>query len=324
MARAREEDRGLSTSNAGLLNERFYEGRPWAYFRRRLVHLAMTADPDAELVPPGGLTLTVGRTQIQLDLHDDENDREADVSPIANTRFVAAEGEVLLHHTSETLLRLALAHLPTADGTVPDAPWLALVRERSFEAFKTRVRKHFLDDDEIEVRRTAMQHLFARHPASDDEQADQRLDEFGRYLAYLARVFLDADAYNAAKHGFALRGERSSLDVRVDDLSVVEASGYSFEMLHAVPDPHGQRRWRLTERWYSIDVTVALIWLATALIENLWTVARRRYLGAELPVVFTPPPLSDLLDLEDGDPRRLVEMYSTLRYDDADSATSES
>ena len=67
-----------------------------------------------------------------------------------------------------------------------------------------------------------------------------------------------------------------------------------------------------------MDATVALIWIACALIENLWTVARRRDLGAPPPSVFTPPPLAELLELEEeaGDPRRLVEMYSTLRYSD--------
>ena len=168
-----------------------------------------------------------------------------------------------------------------AGTAVPDAPWLVLARERSFEGFKARVREQFLAEDDVEVRRAAMEVLFARHPAGDDEPSRRRLDELGRYVAYLARVFLDADAYNAAKHGFALRGERSSLDVRVDDRSVIEATGYSFEMLHVARDPGGHRRWRLTERWYSIDLTVALIWIATALIENLWLVARGRYLGVQ-------------------------------------------
>jgi len=313
MAQLREEDRGLSPDNAPMLNQRFYDAQPWAYFRRRLAHLAQTADPDAELVPPGGTMFTVGKAQVRLDPHEGE-DREADVSSIANTRFVAAEGEVLLHHTSETVLRLALAHLPAEDGALPEAPWLALARERSFKTFKERLRETFLADIDIHARRQSMQLLFDRHPARDDDGADQRLDELARYLAYLTRVVLDADAYNAAKHGFALRGDRSALDVHVDNHSVMAASGYSVALLHVVGDRSGRRRWRLTERWYSIDVTVALISTATDLLENLWAVARRRYLGAPLPVVFTPPPLSDLLELEDGDPRRLIEMYSTLRY----------
>ena len=127
----REEDRGLAPQNAALLNQRFYRGQPWAYFRRRLIHLAMTADPDSQLVPAGGIAFTVGKATLHLEVPTDD-EREADVSPVANTRFVAAEGEVLLHHTSETLLRLALAHLPDADGEFPDAPWLALARERSW------------------------------------------------------------------------------------------------------------------------------------------------------------------------------------------------
>ena len=117
--------------------------------------------------------------------------------------FVAVEGEVLLHHTSETLLRLALAHVPLADTAVPDAPWLVLARERSFNEFKARVREQFLVEDDLEVRRAAMEVLSARHPVGDDEASRRRLDELGRYIAYLARVFLDADAYNAAKRGFA-------------------------------------------------------------------------------------------------------------------------
>ena len=63
-------------------------------------------------------------------------------------------------------------------------------------------------------------------------------------------------------------------------------------------------------------MTIALIWIATGLIETLWAVARNRYLAEPLRQVFMPPALDWLLELEDGDPRRLVEMHSTLRYED--------
>jgi hypothetical protein len=52
--RGPEEDQGLSATNEEFLDERFYTARPWAYFRRRLIHLALTVDPTSELLSAPG------------------------------------------------------------------------------------------------------------------------------------------------------------------------------------------------------------------------------------------------------------------------------
>jgi hypothetical protein len=305
-----EQDRGLCASNDAFLDQRFYNARPWAYFRRRLAHLALTADPTAGAALAGGTTFTIGPVEIRLDPSEDD---DADISSIGSTRFVAIEAEMLLHHVSETLLRLALAHLPDTGGAKPPSPWLAIARQRSPKEFKKLIRRRFQNPDAKAVRQD-MRVLFGVHP-EDAVVADDRLDECARYLSYFASIFLDSDAYNAAKHGFALRGERSQLNVRVDDLEVVDVSGYSLDLLHVVTDG-GRKRWRVTTRWFSLEGSIALTWTATALLENLWTVGCQRRLGAPKVRVFSPPPLSTVLDLGEGDPRRLVEIKRDLAYDD--------
>src|SRR5690349_6380569 len=105
------------------------------------MHLVATADPSHQPFVEGR-TFEVDGLKLAFEAVDDVA-AEADVSSVTNTWFVAAESEVLLHHVSETLLRLSLALAPSADGEVPDAPWLELARERSFRSFKKRVRRAF-------------------------------------------------------------------------------------------------------------------------------------------------------------------------------------
>jgi hypothetical protein len=315
MVKIPEEDVGLSPDNAELVNARFYAGKPWGYFRRRLVHLAMTADPDAQLVT-GQTEFKVGDVSLRIDPHEGDTGREPDLSPIANTQFVAAEGEVLLHHVSETVLRLALAHAPESDGERPDAPGLKVARARSFAAVKQAIREQFIKHPDADYRRRRAKILFGSSPSDDEGTTNERLDELDGWLVYFAEIFLDSDAYNAAKHGFALRGERSAIDLRLEDTSVMEAAGYSLAYLHAPKGAHGRRRWQITTRWYSLEVTLALISTASDLIEALWTTARHRYRGAPRPPLYRPGSLPHLLARDDGDPRRLVEMYTALHYSD--------
>jgi hypothetical protein len=59
------------------------------------------------------------------------------------------------------------------------------------------------------------------------------------------------------------------------------------------------------------------------LTRGRWSpVARGRYLGVNRRSSSLRSPLTELLDLEDGDPGCLAAVYSTLRYDAADSVPS--
>lgn len=88
------------------LNQAFYATRPWEYFRQRERLLALTAGAPEKLLAVGREGVQVGRLHFQLDGDSagemqDAEDRE---------RFLLADSELLLHHVSETLLRLYLAH----------------------------------------------------------------------------------------------------------------------------------------------------------------------------------------------------------------------
>lgn len=314
MPRPRKEDRGLSPDSAQILDERFYSAQPWAYFRRRLVHLGLTADPSSEFALPIGASFKVGPVEIRLEPSDAEDD-EADVSSITTTRFVAIEAEMLLHHVSETLLRLALAHLPPRSPQPVESPWLAIARERSFSNFKNLVRERFVER-EPPATRPDMEALFDLHPEDDEAAANERLDDLARYLSYYASIFLDSDAYNAAKHGLALRGEQSNLKVQIEDRELLDVTGYNLDFLRVVEDSDQRSRWAITKRWFSLEVSIALVWLATSLLENLWSVGRQKRLGAARVRVFTPPSLDTLLRIADGNPRCLVEVKTNLPYDE--------
>ena len=102
-------------------------------------------------------------------------------------------------------------------------------------AFKSRVDDEFVTPAQDGGQTSKMAALFAKHP-HDEREAAERLDVLASWVRYLAEVFLDADAYNAAKHGMALRGERSHLRVDVEGLNIIDTDGFSFELLHAVMD----------------------------------------------------------------------------------------
>jgi len=289
-----------------MLNRRFYEAEPWTYFRRRLSLLAEVADPESELSrPTTPKEFTVGRVTVALTPSADDG-RSADVSSRANTNFSAAEGEVLLHHTSETLLRLALAHLPTSGGSLPACPWFEVARLRAFQVFKKSIKERFvlLED---EAQRRAQAAILFGDATTSRAPVEDRLGELVRYLEFYARVFLDSDAYNAAKHGFVLQAEHSAADVQVEGQSIMAAAGPALTYLHKEG-----AEWTLTTRWYSLEATLALIYVATNLIEALWYRARMRYLGEGARLAYTPPPLDALTDHADGDVRRLMVMSQRI------------
>ena len=128
------EDEHLSWDNVPELNKEFYAMRPWEHLRYRLLHLAALAGHREQFralledgVRIGGLELGLTPT-----------DGVGDISAEGQVAFIAAETEILIQHTCETLLRLWFAHRPDVDGSIPDCPWLSLARDRSFGKFRQR------------------------------------------------------------------------------------------------------------------------------------------------------------------------------------------
>ena len=124
-------DQGLAPANFSALNERFYKMSPEDYFSRRLMSLMLWLGfPDGfQAALQSEFSAEGVGVQWRSDLPGDEAEKN-------RKRFSTADAEVILHHVSETLLRLYLVHASRSP-----CPWLDLARERSFAKFKKQVEK---------------------------------------------------------------------------------------------------------------------------------------------------------------------------------------
>jgi hypothetical protein len=135
----RREDDGLADQNYQPLNEEFYTGDPADYFIRRLQGLLiLKGKPDAlrELMLEG---IDAGGVRLQLSPGEGPGAESKEDDSEGRSRFVTADAWLLLHHASETLLRLYLAH----DQDAP-CPALEVARERRPGSFKEKVRTRFI------------------------------------------------------------------------------------------------------------------------------------------------------------------------------------
>ena len=121
---------------AEQLNETFYRTAPHDYFRQRLFNLLLVASKSDEIADLAGETITYGSLQVGRSPGSASNEEE---NSALVEQFVATEAEILLHHISETLLRLYLAH-----ETAPLCPWIEVTRLRNFREFKESARELFL------------------------------------------------------------------------------------------------------------------------------------------------------------------------------------
>ena len=293
-------DEGLLPENYERLNSDFYEGKPWLYFDRRLMHVArLAANAEAyhdALETPIRLGPMV-MAEVPRSHSDDEPPGLDDQS------FVAAEAQVLLHHTAETLLRLMHAHAPDTEGVFPPCAWLGMSRVRPWELnawIKTRIR-----DSSPEDRGRLAAKAFGEVLTSEE-----LTEAAAQHLGLCAEHFLDADSYNAAKHGFAVQGARRRLTVELPDLVLIDTQGLTIDWLAV---RRGQ--WVCTSRWFSVEATIAVSFMATRLIQALWIAARKRYLGTPVTLEFALAPPHDLFAAFGVPHPTLAEVEEPLAYD---------
>jgi hypothetical protein len=223
-------DDGLSDENYRPLNEEFYAGDPADYFLRRLQGLLITkGKPDAlralmlDGIDAGGVHTQLARGK-GPGAESEKDDAEG------RDRFITADAWLLLHHASETLLRLYLAH-----AQVPPSPPLEVARERQAGAFKRKVRARFISsqrspENYAENGEVFYGSLTADHLAGvDAENRQARLANIEGLLRLFASGFLDAEAYNAIKHSMAIRTGRSRFNVKVGDLDLGTTEGPHIE-----------------------------------------------------------------------------------------------
>jgi hypothetical protein len=151
-------------------------------------------------------------------------------------------------------------------------------------------------------------------PASAEEweAACENTEDF---LRLFARVFLDADAYNAVKHGFAVRPGQSRLNVEIDDHDFGSTEGPHLEYLTTKADERGRKYWVLATRWIDLGLVFQEIAIAQRMIDALWRTARWRYLGDDrgaLPRLDRPRVAELVVD----EAITWTEMTERMAYDD--------
>jgi hypothetical protein len=275
------EDVGLSPTNYPSVNREFYAGDPADYFLRRLqALLILKGKPDAmrALMADG---VDAGRVRLQLIPGDGPGAISEKDDANARDRFITADSWLLLHHASETLLRLYIAH--ATDGPCPA---LEVARVRGPGELKKKIRARFvpplapvhLEEDGV---------VFYGSPTAEGLSG---IDEDGRQallanvedlLRLFAGVVLEAESYNAIKHSMGIRTGRSRLNVKVENLDLGTTEGPHLEYVGIRETPE-RFVWAYKTRWLDFDLIAAQIYVAQRMILALWLMARHRYLGAEL------------------------------------------
>ncbi|HVA19654.1 MAG TPA: hypothetical protein VMU55_05740 [Solirubrobacteraceae bacterium] len=279
------EDDGLSVENYQPLNEEFYAGDPADYFIRRLQGLLiLKGKPDAlrELMLEG---VDAGGVRLQLTAGDGPGAESAKDDAEGRDRFVTADAWLLLHHASETLLRLYLAHTQGAP-----CPALEIARDRRAGAFKKQIRHRFIVSRRSPEHHAENGEAFYGSPTAeglsdaDDDSRQALLDNVEGLLRLFASTFLDAEAYNAIKHSMAIRTGNSRLNIKVGDRDLGTTEGPHIEYIGIRETPE-RFVWAHKTIWLDFDLIVARVYTAQRMILALWLVARHRYLGVQLDAI---------------------------------------
>jgi hypothetical protein len=110
-----------------------------------------------------------------------------------------------------------------------------------------------------------------------------------------AKLDDEAPLYNSAKHGLSAAPGNAAMQLGDPDAPVLSAIGPSITLLEAATDSQvGRKRWRQTTHWVSPDRRLALTYVVIQQIENLWTVARHRYLRMDGSSPLAPLPVDKI------------------------------
>lgn len=268
------------------MNRSFYGAAPYNYFRQRLTNIVLTAAAPnrlASLVSEG-----VALGEVTAYFMDDSESPLLDSH--ARDGYLALEATNLLHHCAETLLRLHLAH-----ESLSICPWFEVANLTRFWEFRQMVRERFREGirDNSDMARLCQVYFLVDDPGKitfAESGMAPSLDNINAYLTYFAGLILDeASVYNSSKHGFAIRSQ----DVAFEMVDVFKKSGPAVICLERQED----KTWRRVVRWVDVEQHLKLIEVACLLMEQLWLIAKARYLG-EIPEQLNPfgePTLKSIL-----------------------------
>lgn len=275
MAKSMPEDHGLSPDQFPELNGQFFreERGPHDYIHHRLRGLLLAASNGEAVTRALDEGLTVGKLRLRGHL------RPGSMTDEDMAQFAALEAVVLFHHAAETLVRLVLA----MEGD-PPCPWLELTRLRQPREFPKRT-KALADHLRSQAGKTfAAKVLYGRTTRPDtigEADWDDVVDGAAGLVRECAqRVASESSLYNSAKHGLStIQGDVSAeLLNGVGEATLTSPDLPSLTYLEGKHVSHqARRKWHMTTDWIEADRTVALVHLVANQVENLWKVARFRY-----------------------------------------------
>jgi hypothetical protein len=288
-------DDNLAKENYPGLNQTFYAMSPHAYLQRRLKSLLLWHGNPGGLDAVLSTEFVVEGITVGLGAEDDEEAKRQ------RDRFVVLEAEVLLHHVSETLLRLYLVH-----STESPCPWLDISRERNFAVFKKEVGKlrdrlgSGSERGRIEKTFFGTEHRDKLPIQVDEEDWDAASKNIADYLNFFAGHFLDSAPYNAAKHGLALLAGPAGFQLGAgeDTEPFLSRSGPALEYLSVERDETtGDPRWTHVTKWVMLRRAIAMTHLGCRLLEGIWGVGAWRRTGKRPEVIhlFNEPVFADVM-----------------------------
>lgn len=273
-----DQGRVLDQSQFPELNALFYTASPSDFIRMRINVMALIAAPDSSLAPAFAVDRELGSVRVTAGLVPGLDLR---------LQYMRTETVAIVHHASETLLRLYFAHID-----YPECPWLGIAATTNFKELKERVG----DLLDVGFDRESIARLFLGGIDPSDAGIDVTQEEFDdtvKALSYLlwdcgCRFIDDAYLYNAVKHGLTaidLPGGTPKMQTTDDDGTQIPLHGGPAHIyLHKNLNPSATA---LDGQWFvSMDDSnperdLAVAYVISQAIESLWAVAQRRYIGQQ-------------------------------------------
>ncbi len=236
------------------LNQQFYDLDPSLYLTVRMTHLALIATHDDEHA--ARLARGVEKDKLKLTLAGiTESSPER---PTPSQQFAAVEAEILLSHAAETVLRYVYAHAEPSS-----CPWQRMAALTSAGKFKAWVENGLLEAPDEQLDNVLVERLFVL-----DENGRRCVRVLRRYIREFARLFLDANAYNAGKHGLGLSGGDAAIDVQIANSTAINGRGMALSYL-SFEGSGDARTWTHHTHLRSLEVCIGLVYAATRLLDGI-------------------------------------------------------
>lgn len=306
----------MSPISFSELNERFYtEEGPSDYFQVRIISLMVIAGDSSRF---SDLAASANYEGIALGpFEDDESHSDSVDESNERTveRFSRIESHLLKQHVIETLLRQFLAHRGN-----PPCPWWEISRRTNFSDFKDEIKRLIVDSNRQTLKPDICDvFLGSNDPQLLSDEQSQLADGWLDYLKYFASDWLnDASPFNATKHGLSALPSISSVSIgRPGKNRIQFGEGVALTFLEGSWEGD-DRLWRLKTQWVSQKKAIMTALVANSMLHTLWSIARRRYVGAPISnmVVFDAVafPLRSLKELQGpGATEFAIDLFTETR-----------